>query len=336
MSSSSLWNSGAAPEGEYFRKLSPGFRHFRARGRNAPFFFSAWAGNNGGVNAPNAAKEITLKTDRGEIRAKVWGPPEGMKVLALHGWLDNSASFDPLLPLLPASWQVVAIDLPGHGFSTHRGPGQAYHFIDWIGDVESVLEALKWEKAALIGHSLGGGIAAIFAGTFPDRVTKLVLLESLGPLSNEAEGMPQRLEHHLAERRRLAVKGPPKYATLDEVVHLRRMVGSLAERSARRLVERGMKPAAEGVTWRSDPKLRLPSPMRLTLQQVQSFLKRIACPTLVIRAEQGMPIEEAEVRAREGCWRDLKVERVQGHHHVHMDHPERIAPALITFLGEAP
>ena len=119
-----------------------------------------------------------------------FGPEDGHQVLALHGWLDNAASFNRITPLL-ADCRVVAIDQRGHGLSDHlRRP---YHIWDGVPDVIGVLDALGWDKAILLGHSMGAAVATLFAGAYPDRVKQLWLIEGLGPWTYSDGEAPDQL-----------------------------------------------------------------------------------------------------------------------------------------------
>ena len=120
-------------------------------------------------------------------------PAGNTSILALHGWLDNAASFAQLAPLL-ADADVVAIDLPGHGYSDHRPPGTRYHFIDYIPAVLDAMNELGWPNCVLIGHSLGAAIASFTAATEPDRVRGLFLIDGLGPSSEKPHSAPGRLQ----------------------------------------------------------------------------------------------------------------------------------------------
>ena len=145
-------------------------------------------------------QEITLAGARGAIAALRHGDPAGPKLLCLHGWLDNAASFVPLMPLL-REFDLVALDLPGHGASAHRLPGYDYVFVDWIHDVLDALDALGWSRASLLGHSMGGAIATVVATSAPERVRKLALIEALGPISGKPEEAGGRLKQAVAARR---------------------------------------------------------------------------------------------------------------------------------------
>ncbi|XP_074727088.1 serine hydrolase-like protein 2 isoform X1 [Strix uralensis] len=116
----------------------------------------------------------------GHVAAKAWGPSEGHPVLCMHGWLDNANTFDKLIPLLPRDYYYVAMDFSGHGLSSHRPAGSPYHFLDYVTDVRRVVAALQWRRFTLMGHSMGGSVAAMFCFLYPEMVDKLILLENVG------------------------------------------------------------------------------------------------------------------------------------------------------------
>ena len=142
---------------------------------------------------------LTLEIPGLRLAALAWGPADGLPLLAVHGWLDNAASFARLAPLLPGV-RLVAVDLPGHGLSEHRPPGAAYHFIDWAVDLAAAGEALGWERYVLLGHSMGAGVVSLLAGALPERVVALALIEGLGPMACEADEAPARLAKAILRR----------------------------------------------------------------------------------------------------------------------------------------
>ncbi|RZA20347.1 MAG: alpha/beta fold hydrolase, partial [Lysobacteraceae bacterium] len=103
---------------------------------------------------------------------------DGPRVLALHGWLDNAASFIPLSPHLH-QLDVVAIDLPGHGRSAHLPAGTDYSFVGAMNAVLDVADALGWARFALLGHSMGAGIASLIAAACPQRIERLLAIDAL-------------------------------------------------------------------------------------------------------------------------------------------------------------
>lgn len=278
--------------------------------------------------------EITLEIPGFRLAGKAWGHPDGLPVLALHGWLDNAASFDALAPFLP-ELRLVALDLPGHGFSQHRAPGQEYHFVDWLPVVFEAADALGWQRFALMGHSMGAGIAALAAGVFAERVSHLVLLEGLGPTVGEDRDIPARIAKNVRQRARAGRPPKPYPSQEDAAIRLTMALADLSLDSARRLVERGTQPSEGGFTWRSDPRLQRISPHPFNEAQVHAFLERITAPTLVIVADQGGQYDHERMEMRCACIKALSVERVSGGHHVHLEHPERIAPSLRRHFGLA-
>uniref|UniRef100_H2ZSP7 AB hydrolase-1 domain-containing protein n=1 Tax=Latimeria chalumnae TaxID=7897 RepID=H2ZSP7_LATCH len=99
--------------------------------------------------------ELKIKVPWGHIAAKAWGPPTGRPILCLHGWADNANTFNELIPLLPKDYYYVVLDLPGHGFSSHRPSGVPYYDASYLGDVRWVVEELEWSKFTIMGHSMG-------------------------------------------------------------------------------------------------------------------------------------------------------------------------------------
>ena len=263
------------------------------------------------------------------LQGRYWAG-EGVPILALHGWLDNANSYVPLARHL--SRPLFALDFAGHGKSAHRPFHSAIHYIDHIRDVLAVADALDWERFILMGHSMGAGVATLFAGAFPERVAGLVLLEGLGPPTTPGAEAPQTLRKALHAMQGLSAKRKPRYARVDEAVAARTLgFGGLSEVAARLLCERGLESVAGGWTWRADPRLRLPSSMRLTEEQVQGYLRAIEAPTLLIGAEQGLEGGGA-FTDRTRYVAKLDAVRVPGRHHVHMEAAETVAEHINRFI----
>src|ERR1017187_5202489 len=112
-------------------------------------------------------KARTLKTPFGKIAYRESGKKRDPRVLALHGWLDNAASFDRLLEEM-SGYHIVAIDFLGHGLSDSLPMGTFYHFIDLVPFLHSVLNALRWKNCIFLGHSMGAAAGCLYAGAFPE------------------------------------------------------------------------------------------------------------------------------------------------------------------------
>ncbi len=284
------------------------------------------------------AEEITVRTANLTLAGKVWGPADGLRVLALHGWLDNAASFDTLAPLLPGA-RVVALDLPGHGRSSHRAPGAWYHYVDYLDEVLSAADAMGWTRCVLLGHSLGGAIGSILTSVVPERIVQLWLIEALGPISTPPAKLPGLLRQALADRAELATKSLRVFASLDEAIAVRAAGPRLplSEAAARRIVERGTKAVDGGFVWSSDPRLTLTSAIRLTEDQILACLPGIACPTLMIMADPPMPyIDQAQMATRIAVVKNLEHVVLPGSHHLHLENPQPVAAAIAAFRSRHP
>jgi pimeloyl-ACP methyl ester carboxylesterase len=279
------------------------------------------------------ARDLTVELSHLELAAREWGAADAPPVLALHGWLDNAASFDRLAPLLP-DHHLVALDLAGHGRSQHRHPSVVHHFIDWAPEVVAAADALGWKSFSLIGHSMGAGISTLIAGTFPDRLQKLVLLEGAGPLAADASRAPEQLASALEDEARAATASPRVFPDLRTAVEARLRDSDLDTESAKLLVERGSEPVEGGIRFTHDPRLRTRSRTRLTENQVLAFLSAITCPVLAVRALQGWPFPMDVVKGRLETIQRLETAEIEGGHHVHLTHPERVAPLINEFLTD--
>lgn len=272
----------------------------------------------------------------GQILAAVEKPGEGMPILALHGWLDNAASFFPLMDALPNP--LVAVDFSGHGLSGHRPEQAATHYVDHVRDVLAVADHLGWDSFILLGHSMGAGVATLFAGCYPERVSKLVLIEGLGPPTSPSTEVAATLRRAIDEMKLLPAKQKPVYAHMEDAVEARtKGFGGLSHECSRLLCERGLMPASngdgEGFTWRADPRLRLTSSLRLSEDQVEGFARAIRSPTLLIVGEQGMG-GQGHFEHRLGWIAGLKLVRLPGRHHLHMESPQPVAEAIAAFLDD--
>lgn len=276
-------------------------------------------------------EEIVIRTPYLRLAARSWGSETGLPVVALHGWLDNAASFDRLAPLLPQC-RLIALDLPGHGLSDHRSPGVPYHFVDFIPDVIAAADALGWDRFSLLGHSLGAAIASFVAAIIPERIIRLALIEGLGPLSHSPEHGPNALLKAVRQMQQLENKRMPVYSNLEEAIRARHKAGGLSWQAAETLVVRAIQAVEGGITWRSDPRLTFASPLYLTEEQVLAFLDHIRSPGLLIRAESGYLARRDYMTERYAQVPRLEVRDLSGGHHLHLEDAEPVARVLAGFL----
>lgn len=280
-------------------------------------------------------EEVRLRLPHIELAAHLYGPEDGMPVIALHGWLDNAASFSRLAPLLPGL-RIVALDFAGHGHSDHRPPGGSYAIWDYAHDVLQVAEQLGWQRFSLLGHSMGAIVSVLLAGAMPERIERLALIDGLTPYTGEPDTAPQKLGEALKAQLALAGKSKPVYAEFDRAVEARmRGVGAVSREAAELLAQRGLMPVPGGYTWRTDSRLTLPSPLRLTHAHALAFARSLQCPAKLVMAQQGMLLAQPSItQLVEGL--AIEVAQLPGGHHLHLDDDVGaglVADCFKAFLG---
>jgi pimeloyl-ACP methyl ester carboxylesterase len=279
-------------------------------------------------------KELIIDIDGRRLAGIEYGDTAAQEVvIALHGWLDNAASFHWLAPRLRGK-RVLALDLAGHGRSDWRAPGCWYAIWDYVLDLDAALTTLGLRPVHLLGHSLGAAVVSLFAAAQPQRVASLVMLEGLGPLTQTAAAAPQQLAAALAWRHAES-KAQPRYADRERMARARAQGRfPVALEAARLLVERGSECIDGRFVWRHDPRLLAPSVMRMTDAQVEAFMADVSVPTLVCLTSDGIATPAARQRLERIAGATI-VDLEGGHHpHLEPDRVERVAATLNDFYAE--
>jgi len=276
-------------------------------------------------------QEKTISCDHFSCQAKVWNDKQLPPILALHGWLDNAASFD-CIALLLKNYHIVAVDLPGHGLSPHKPKGERYHYLDYVNDVYEIIKYFAWEKVILMGHSMGAGISTLYAGTFPHQIHKLILIEGIGPLVSKPEDSPENLRKAITQFHLLTSKKPMEHKTRTSAEIVRKKAGDISKAAVKIMGNRGIKKTESGYHWRSDNRLKSKSPIQYTEVHVTQFLRKIDAETLLIQGAQSELHRLVPTAQRCLNVKHLQTAKFQGGHHVHMDNPEMVAEAIISFL----
>src|SRR5690606_31152108 len=197
----------------------------------------------------------------------------------------------------------------------------------------ALLDDAGLEKCILLGHSMGAGIATLFAATFPERVDTLVLVEGMGPMSGEPGEGPNQLRRSIDETQALAGKQKPCYTKFDEAVTARtRGFGGPSEACSALLCERGLVQTEQGWTWRSDARLRIASASRMPEPQVEAFLRANEAPPLLVDGQRGRG-GKGMFDHRTHWIASLQVVRLPGRHHLHMESPQPVANSINEFIA---
>ncbi len=283
----------------------------------------------------NKPKSITFETRYGNIAALQWGAGNKSKVLALHGWLDNAASFWHLAPLLESKdMEITAIDFPGHGHSAHRAPGHNYGFIDYVMDMQAVIKQVD-QPVDLLCHSMGAAIAVMYAAAFPEQIRKMVLLENIGPLPPYQPGKAvQSLREALKLWDKHSLQHKRFYPNIDQAIKARQEATPMDSDVIRPMVARGLCETPQGYHWRTDKRLRLRSFFRMAEQQIQEFLAATTVPTqLIIGEPRTKALQYPMFDERLKALNPDECLKISGGHHLHMTDAKQVARAVLKFLS---
>lgn len=267
----------------------------------------------------------------------VWESPAlaAPTLVLLHGFLDHGRSFDPVAEVLARRFRVVAPDHRGHGESGHIGAGGYYHFPDYILDLHRLCEHLEVDEILLAGHSMGASIACYFAGTYPERVTALALLDGVGPSAVPPDRSPAIMRRWVNDLRLSERRDESPMDSLAEVARrLARTSPGATPARLEALARTAALPTADGrYVWRFDPKHRTTSPVPFDVTRFRVFLQAIRCPTLMVWGERS-PMRPPDAEERLALLHDLtRFELPGAAHNLHHERPEELAAALMGFFS---
>ena len=273
----------------------------------------------------NTSEQLHWTVDGLTIAGVAWGPADGHPVLALHGWLDNAASFEVLAPLLEGC-RVVALDLTGHGLSDHRSGDASYLIWDDIPQLLRVIRQLGWPRCTILGHSRGAMIATLLAAAMPDHVDALITLDGLVPSPQDDAQFVHQMHDSLRYTARIARQAQRRFSSRKEFIERRQRYG-VSRDIAARLAIRAVEETADGFVLRNDQRLHSPSAVKLNARQIEAALRALTVPVLTVWASEGLLKSDwnLDVSAlAESAIGDLTSATVDGHHHFHME-PEAAA-----------
>jgi len=286
---------------------------------------------------------LTLRGVRYHIRE--WGCAGAPQLFMLHGWCDVSATFQFLVDALKREWHVIAPDWRGFGRSGRRpggsGASDAYWFPDYLADLDALLTHYSPQRPAnLIGHSMGGNIACLYAGVRPERVAAVVALDGFGLADAPAPAAPARYRKWLDQ-----LESPPgfrSHADLDAfVTHLQRENPRLDEKRARIWAQYLSEPDGQGgVRIAADAAHRNVNPVLYRREEAQACWRQVSAPVLWITQadpawRRALGISDEDYESRMACFSDFRTIAIeQSGHNLHHDQPERVADGIEGFLSE--
>ena len=267
-------------------------------------------------------------------RVLTWGQSAAAStVFLIHGFMDAAGTWDRVAPALAAAGhRVLAPDMRGFGLGARASEGGYYHFPDYVADLAALVDALVGSSpVALVGHSMGGTVVTMYAGAMPERVSRLVSIEGLGPPDNDFAAGPVRMRKWLDDLR--AVRAPAPIPLADA----RRRLGLAHPNVPPEILDTRLphlvRDAGDGlVTWLYDPLHRTTSPMPFFARLFTEYARKVTCPVLFVSGgPQGFhPPDEAE---RLAAFAELESVTLEGAGHmVHWTRPDELATLLIGRL----
>ncbi|HEY5896297.1 MAG TPA: alpha/beta hydrolase [Burkholderiales bacterium] len=267
-----------------------------------------------------------------------WAAAGAPKLVLLHGWMDVSASFQFLVEAFSGKWDVYAPDWRGYGL-TDWGKSDCYWFPDYLADLDCLLDAFAGkERVHLVGHSLGGNVACMYAGVRPDRIAKLVNLEGFGMAPTRPEEAPKRYARWLKELHERPGFRP--YAGFAELAkRLREGNARLTPERAEFLAQHWGRKTEEGsVVLRGDPAHKIVNPVLYRYEEVRACWREVTAPVLWVDAADSNALSRARLDAgihaeRRAQFRDLRYVTVpDAGHMLHHDQPAAVARLIEHFL----
>jgi len=286
---------------------------------------------------PSESRFAQIRGLRYHVRR--WPAPGAPKIVLLHGWMDVSASFQFVVDEFTREWDVYAPDWRGYGLS-EWGKADCYWFPDYIADLDFLLAQVDADKPLnLVGHSLGGNVAALYAGVRPGRVAKFANLEGFGMAPTRPEQAPQRYARWLEE-----LRDPPEFRPYEDFAALaarlrasnRRLSSDKADFLARQW---GREVQGKGVTLRSDPRHKIVNPVLYRYEEVRACWREVKAPVLWVEGAESetlkrLKLSAVDIAERRAAFRDLRhVTLPQAGHMLHHDQPGALARLLEEFLA---
>ena len=266
-----------------------------------------------------------------------WPGDSARRVVLLHGWMDVSASFQFLVDAMPPDWDVYAPDWRGYGL-TDWGRSDCYWFPDYLGDLDALLEQIQPDAAVdLIGHSLGGNVAMLYAGARPARVAKLVNLEGFGMSATRPGQAPGRYARWLEELRTAPrLRSYENFAALAD--RLQKNNSRLTRERAEFLARHWGREADGGVVLRGDPAHKIVNPILYRYEEARAIWQEITAPVLWVDASASETLKRIGIGAEQYAERRSAITNVRhvtvsgAGHMLHHDQPEALARLIEDFL----
>jgi pimeloyl-ACP methyl ester carboxylesterase len=286
-----------------------------------------------------------------QYHVRQWGDPQpGQAPLVLvHGWMDVAASWQFMVDALTEDRWIIAPDWRGYGLTKGSGPEpDNYWFADYLADLDALLDHFAPDGPVdLVGHSMGGNVAMMYAGVRPERIRRLVNLEGFGMPETRPAQAPGRYAQWLDELKALR-RGDMDLKTYDSADGVARRLMKTNPRlgadKAGWLAREWASPDAEG-RWAilGDAAHKVVNAHLYQLPETLAIYARIAAPVLSVTASDDSLSQWWKGRFTLTQYHE-RLKAVPNLHNaviedaahmLHHDQPERLARWIEGFLADA-
>lgn len=235
----------------------------------------------------NTPRSHIYFSQRLRLHYVTWGNEGAPPVLLIHGGHDHCRNWDWVAQSLQKDYFVVAPDLRGHGDSQWL-VGSPYSMVDFLYDIEQLVHQLGYKQISVIGHSLGGMIALLYAGLYSEKVNRALSIEGMAGYNLRFDRAPEqirsRMRNWIESTRGLASRTPRRYPTIAEAFQRMQSVNSyLTTEQARHLTIHGSNQNENGTySWKFDNYTRVFGPVRLANEEIEYLYSQIDCPVLLV------------------------------------------------------
>jgi pimeloyl-ACP methyl ester carboxylesterase len=263
-----------------------------------------------------------------------WGNDAAPLLVLIHGGRDHCRSWDETARALQPYFHIIAPDLRGHGDSDWA-KGSSYSLSDYLYDLTRLARSVSAHKLTIVGHSMGGMIGLMYAGTYPDKVERLAVLDGVTVLpGTQLAPIHERTADWVEQLDRIAERKIRHYRSVGEAAE--RMIAHnkrLTPDRALYLATHGVKRNADGgYSWKFDEYQQARAPYRLSSDDHIALWSRIICPTLLLRGEESF-LPDPETMGVLAHFKQVHLVRIAGAGHwLHHDKPAEVIGALRTFF----
>jgi pimeloyl-ACP methyl ester carboxylesterase len=287
------------------------------------------------MNAASEAPEARTYLSQGlRLHYTDWGNGSAPPLILVHGGLDQSRSWDAVARALRTTFHVVAPDLRGHGDSDWA-TGSSYSLSDHVYDLTCLIKSAGFEQVAIASHSMGGMVSLTYAGAFPEKVSRLAVLDGVTNFpARRVKPIEARIAEWVSDLDKTAQRKIHRYPSVaDGADRILARNARLTREQAMHLATHALKRDADGeYSWKFDPYLRARAPYRLSLDDNIALWSRIACPTLLVAGSESF-LPDPGTAGVLTHFRQAELVKIEGAGHwLQHDKTEQVIGVLKTFL----